>query len=290
VGIDEMEAEELAWYYRETLNAARVKPLRGFHDFCKALDDGKEEIRWVPRRDGERTRDLRRVRRPRLNRRPAGLAPNGQTRQLENVVLGRTAPHPWFSDICEPCSIVLGFTDRPTTALGRSGIDMIMARAEQASRWAERNQQAAPVIVHIKTSDGPTSSMTGRPPFYEEGHHEQPSIIPMPTKMQERGNQDDIKSQIKQPYEPTRADYEALANFYREIRPGITDALLRVSMASCAALYEGPIGSSIKKMRARIKPTRAVAESAKVIALPVRLQRIRCFTQTDYAEMDRMAV
>ncbi|MDO8172460.1 hypothetical protein QWU00_11990 [Acetobacter tropicalis] len=68
VGIDELTPDELAWYYHATLGVTRVKPLRSFQVFCKSLNDNREEIRWVPRRDGKR--ELRRVQRPRLEPRP----------------------------------------------------------------------------------------------------------------------------------------------------------------------------------------------------------------------------
>lgn len=139
VGIDELTPEELAWYYHETKGVTRVKPLRSFQAFCKSLNDNREEIRWVPRRDGKR--ELRRVQRPRLEPRPPAAARDGQPASVENIVLGRTAAHPRFSSVCEPCSIVLGFTGTPTTEIGHSGLDMIMNRCDQAARWAERNTQ-----------------------------------------------------------------------------------------------------------------------------------------------------
>jgi hypothetical protein len=291
IGIDEMEADELAWYYRETLHATRVKSLRGFHDFCKTLDDNKEEIRWVPGRDG--ARELRRVQRPRLNRRPVGRARDGQPGRLENIVLGRTAPHPRFSDICEPCSIVMSFTPNPTTALGRSGIGMIMARAEQAARWAGRNQQA-PLKVHSMTSVGPTSSSLSsacHPSMNDGDHNPQPSAPSQPANHAEGGRQIVVSQEVEQPYRPTPADYDQLAAFYRELRPGISDAHLRMAVLSCGDYHAGPIGPAIEKMRAKlIRKTAPVPapEPAQVIAMPVR--RTRWLTEADYAEMSRYAI
>ncbi|GAD27645.1 hypothetical protein NBRC3257_2644 [Gluconobacter thailandicus NBRC 3257] len=269
VGIDELTPDELAWYYHATLGVTRVKPLRSFQVFCKSLSDNREEIRWVPGPGGKR--ELRRVQRPRLEPRPPAAARDGQPVLLENIVLGRTAAHPRFSSVCEPCSIVLGFTGTPTTEIGHSGLDMIMNRCDQAARWAERNtqrlQEAARLTVHCVTSGSPSEIMRVSSPSESEDLNPPSSGPSLPS------------SQPTDAYKPTIQDFEQLSAFYRDLNPRLTDAQVRASVMACGPFWEGPIGPAIEKMRSRVHklPHAKPAEAQKVIILPIRKRRIQHF-------------
>ncbi|KXV64766.1 hypothetical protein AD950_06920 [Gluconobacter oxydans] len=283
VGIDELTPDELAWYYHATLGVTRVKPLRAFQTFCKSLSDNREEIRWVPRRDGKR--ELRRVQRPRLEPRPPATDRDGQPARMENIVLGRTAAHPRFSSVCEPCSIVLGFTGTPTTEIGHSGLDMIMNRCNQAARWAERNtrrlQDAGGLTVHYMTSDSPNEIMRVSSPSESEDQNPQPSSPSLPSDTPAQAIADNLprEDQTSDAYQPTREDFEQLSAFYRDLNPRLTDAQVRASVMACAQFYEGPIGPVVEKMRARVHklPHAKPAEAQKVILLPIRKRRTQHF-------------
>lgn len=261
VGIDELTPDELAWYYHATLGVTRVKPLRAFAAFCKSLNDNREEIRWVPGPGGKR--ELRRVQRPRLEPRPPVVTRDGQPApRMENIVLGRTAAHPRFSSVCEPCSIVLGFTGTPTTEIGHSGLDMIMNRCDQAARWAERNtrrlQEAARLTVHSKTSDSPTQIPSCQSSSKSEDLNPQPSASSPPSSQPAQTITEAIQheDQTQDAYQPTQEDFEQLSVFYRELNPRLTDAQVRASVMACAQFWEGPIGPVVEKMRARLDKTK----------------------------------
>jgi len=274
VGIDELTPDELAWYYHATLGVTRVKPLRSFQDFCKSLSDNREEIRWVPRRDGKR--ELRRVQRARLEPRPPAAARDGQPILLENIVLGRTAAHPRFSSVCEPCSIVLGFTETPTTELGHSGFNMIVTRRAQAARWAERNtqrlQEAARLTVHCMTSGSPTQISSCQPSSDNEDLNPPSSEPSLPSSQPAQAVTEAIQheDQIQGAYRPTQEDFEQLSAFYRDLNPRLNDAQVRASVMACAQFYEGPIGPVIEKMRSRLNRTRKTAPAITTAARPTR--------------------
>lgn len=272
VGIDELEPDELAWYYHETKGVTRVKPLRSFQAFCKSLSDNREEIRWVPRRDGKR--ELRRVQRPRLEPRPPAAARDGQPARMENIVLGRTAAHPRFSSVCEPCSIVLGFTGTPTTEIGHSGLSMIMARCNQSARWAERNtrrlQEAGGVKVHYMTSGSPSEIMGVSPPS-ESTDLNPPSSEPSLPSSQPAGAITEPfqhEGQASDRYKPTAEDFEQLSAFYRDMNPRLTDVQVRASVVACAQFWEGPIGPVVEKMRSRLNKSSRKATQAIMRARP----------------------
>ncbi|MDI6652474.1 hypothetical protein QMA67_05900 [Gluconobacter japonicus] len=261
VGIDELTPDELAWYYHATLGVTRVKPLRAFAAFCKSLSDNREEIRWVPGPGGKR--ELRRVQRPRLEPRPPVVARDGQPApRMENIVLGRTAAHPRFSSTCEPCSIVLRFTGTPTTEIGRSGLDMIMTRCDQAARWAERNVQRARGVggikVHSKTSDSPTQIPSCQSSSESDDLNPLSAGPSLPSSQPAQAVTEAIQHEGQAPeaYKPTPEDFEQLSAFYRDMNPRLTDVQVRASVVACAQFYEGPIGPVIEKMRARLTSTR----------------------------------
>lgn len=274
VGIDELTPDELAWYYRATLGVTRVKPLRSFQVFCKSLSDNREEIRWVPGPGGKR--ELRRVQRPRLEPRPPAAARDGQAAHLENIVLGRTAAHPRFSSVCEPCSIVLGFTGTPTTEIGHSGLNMIMARCDQAARWAERNLQrareAGGIKVHSKASDSPTEIMRVSPPSESEDLNHLPSVPSLPSSQPAEAVTEAIQheEQTQGVYQPTQEDFEQLSAFYRDLNPRLTDVQVRASVMACGQFWEGPIGPVVEKMRTRLNRTRKTAPAITTAACPRR--------------------
>ncbi|KXV79473.1 hypothetical protein AD953_02075 [Acetobacter malorum] len=273
VGIDELEPDELAWYYHATLGVTRVKPLRSFQTFCKSLSDNHEEIRWVPRRDGKR--ELRRVQRARLEPRPPAAARDGQPILLENIVLGRTAAHPRFSSVCEPCSIVLGFTETPTTELGHSGFNMIVTRRDQAARWAERNtqrlQEAARLTVHCVTSGSPTQIPSCQPSSDNEDQNPLPTAPSLPSSQPAEAvtEANQREDQVAEVYKPTQRDFEQLAAFYREMNPRLTDAQVRASVMACGPFWEGPIGPVVEKMRSKLNRNRK-ATPATMRARPAR--------------------
>ncbi|MFT8979113.1 hypothetical protein [Gluconobacter oxydans] len=284
VGIDELEPDELAWYYHETKGVTRVKPLRSFQVFCKSLSDNREEIRWVPDPGGKR--ELRRVQRPRLEPRPPVVARDGQPApRMENIVLGRTAAHPRFSSVCEPCSIVLGFTETPTTELGHSGFNMIVTRRAQAARWAERNtqrlQEAARLTVHCMSSGSPTQISSCLPSPESEDLNPQPSASSPPSSQPAQAITEPVQheGQASDGYKPTAEDFEQLSAFYRDLNPRLNDAQVRASVMACAQFYEGPIGPVVEKMRARVHklPHAKPAEAQKVILLPIRKRRTQHF-------------
>jgi len=274
VGIDELTPDELAWYYHETKGVTRVKPLRSFQAFCKSLNDNRQEIRWVPGPGGKR--ELRRVQRPRLEPRPPATDRDGQpAAHLENIVLGRTAAYPRFSSTCEPCSIVLGFTGTPTTKIGHSGLSVIMARCDQAARWAERNVQRARGVggikVHSKTSDSPTQIPSCQSSSESDDLNPLSAGPSLPSSQPAQAVTEAIQHEDQAPevYKPTVEDFEQLSAFYRDMNPRLTDVQVRASVVACAQFYEGPIGPVIEKMRARLNRTRETTP-AIVRARPAR--------------------
>ncbi|WP_156474562.1 hypothetical protein [Gluconobacter albidus] len=274
VGIDELTPDELAWYYRATLGVTRVKPLRSFQVFCKSLSDNREEIRWVPGPGGKR--ELRRVQRPRLEPRPPAAARDGQAVSVENIVLGRTAAHPRFSSVCEPCSIVLGFTGTPTTEIGRSGLSMIVNRCDQAARWAERNVQRAREVggftVHYMTPDSPSEKPSCLPSPESEDLNPQPSSPSLPSDTPVEATTEAIQheEQTQGAYQPTQEDFEQLSAFYRDLNPRLTDVQVRASVMACGQFWEGPIGPVVEKMRTRLNRTRKTAPAITTAARPRR--------------------
>ncbi|WP_148295872.1 hypothetical protein [Gluconobacter oxydans] len=273
VGIDELTPDELAWYYRATLGVTRVKPLRSFQVFCKSLSDNREEIRWVPGPGGKR--ELRRVQRPRLEPRPPVVARDGQPApRMENIVLGRTAAHPRFSSTCEPCSIVLRFTGTPTTEIGRSGLDMIMARCDQAARWAERNVQRARGVggikVHSKASDSPTQISSCQSSPKREDLNHLPSVPSLPSDTPAQAIQHE--GQAPEVYKPTMQDFEQLSAFYRELNPRLNDAQVRASVMACGPFWEGPIGPVVEKMRTNLNRNRKTDPATTTAARPRRMR------------------
>lgn len=210
-------------------------------------------------------RELRKVQRPRLEPRPPATDRDGQPAHLENIVLGRTAAHPRFSGVCEPCSIVLGFTGTPTTEIGHSGLDMIMSRCDQAARWAERNtqrlQEAARLTVHYMTPDSPTQISSCQPSSDNEDLNPPSSGPSLPSSQPAQAVTEAVQHEDQTPevYKPTQRDFEQLSAFYRDLNPRLNDAQVRASVVACAQFWEGPIGPTIEKMRSKLNRTRKTA-------------------------------
>jgi len=146
IGLEDLSSERLAWLHGQHMNAKLLQPVGSFADFRTELKEAGETIRRI------HGGDLVRVRKPDA---PTGKKkPSGGYAQTENVILGRMAPAPRFSGLTEPVTIVAGYTASPVSGLGRSGLDILETRREQAVRWAASKAQAGaePFKVHTNTT------------------------------------------------------------------------------------------------------------------------------------------
>lgn len=155
VGLDELEPDKLAWLHQHTYRSHLVRALGPFADFRNGLDANRERIETVMRRGGQS--ELRRVRRPQRATRQSNVrAMPGAV--MENVILARLSARARFSDVVEPCTVVMNLTGAPTTASGRYGIGILNSRVAQARGWAERNRLRASLAFTIKTAVSPSST------------------------------------------------------------------------------------------------------------------------------------
>lgn len=147
-GIDMLSASQLAWFHRETYRSKLSQPLGPFADFLSELEQSREKIARMRLRDGS-TKLVRMSKEPkpkRTNERTAGR------QDAENVVVGRTLPFAGSSGVIETHSLVLGYTESPTTLCGKSGLHLIECNKKQAQGWADVNaRREALYIVHNST-------------------------------------------------------------------------------------------------------------------------------------------
>lgn len=147
-GVDMLSASQLAWFHHETYRSKLSQPLGPFAYFLSELDQSREKIARMRMRDGT-TKLVRMSKEPkpkRSNERTAGR------QDPENVVVGRTLPFAGSSGVIETHSLVLGYTEAPTTLCGKSGLHLIECNKKQAREWADANARRAGLyIVHNST-------------------------------------------------------------------------------------------------------------------------------------------
>lgn len=153
-GVDMLSAQQLAWFHRETYRSKLSQPLGPFADFLSELEQSREKIARMRLRDGS-TKLVRMSKEPkpkRSNERTAGR------QDAENVVVGRTLPFAGASGVIETHSLVLGYTEAPTTLCGKSGLHLIECNKRQAQGWADANARRQGLyIVHNSTPSVQTS-------------------------------------------------------------------------------------------------------------------------------------
>lgn len=93
LGLNELTADELAWLFHETYRAKMCQPLGSFGGFKRYLTRTGDRIRSVRLKSGRAV--LARVTRSKTDTKKN--APGGG--RVDNVVLGRMAPHPRFSGL-----------------------------------------------------------------------------------------------------------------------------------------------------------------------------------------------
>jgi len=144
-GADELSSSELACFHRETYRQKHFQPVGEFADWLRDNDDKK--IVNLRERDGSVSlRLMDKPKRSRTNKKP--LAGGGRA---ENVIVHRTLPQPSSDGVFEPKTLVLGYTENPSTLCGKSGLHLIQSNQEQAREWARVNQARASFIVHNST-------------------------------------------------------------------------------------------------------------------------------------------
>lgn len=144
-GADELSSDELGCLHRETYRQKHFQPVGEFADWLRDNDDKK--IVNLRERDGSVSlRLMEKPKRSRTNKKP--LASGGRA---ENVIVHRTLPQPSKDGVFEPKTLVLGYTENPSTLCGKSGLHLIQSNQEQAREWARVNQARASFIVHNST-------------------------------------------------------------------------------------------------------------------------------------------
>lgn len=178
----ELEAladEHVVWLYHETFAKKLCQPMGAFADWLKGLsqdrlkvaqvvdparapgeprkgrlrlvekprrdpakrkerkeDDGESAVPDAPEADAEDTAEVG-AEAPEAEapaRRPAG----------ENVLVARTLPQPKFSPWSEPLSLVINYTENPTTPGGVRRLELLRERRAEARRWWDANGAPAP--------------------------------------------------------------------------------------------------------------------------------------------------
>lgn len=165
LGLNELTADELGWLFRETYRAKMCQAMGNFANYRRVLTIENTRIRSVRLRSGRVS--LARVRRSKNVTKP-NVPGAGR---VDNIVLGRMASHPRFSDTYEPCTLVKNYNPQTETGMGRIGLDVIQSNARQATRWAKQNRKRWGLNVHTMTLTVPTLDTT---------KHEKPDNPPPP--------------------------------------------------------------------------------------------------------------
>jgi len=151
-GADELSSSELACLHRETYRQKHFQPVGEFADWLRDNDDKK--IVNLRERDGSVS--LRLMQKP---KRATGTKKPRSGGRAENVIVHRTLPQPSSDGVFEPKTLVLGYTENPSTLCGKSGLHLIQSNQEQAREWARVNQARASFIVHNSTPTVQTSDV-----------------------------------------------------------------------------------------------------------------------------------
>ncbi|WP_096700023.1 hypothetical protein [Magnetospirillum sp. 15-1] len=119
--LDDAPGDELVWLWWDTHRLKLVQPMGAFAEFRRQLQRDGQKVAMVNRRGGARLEIVARAKRDPLDDK-AEADPRG-----ENLILCRTAPQFRFCSFAEPVTLVVNYTDQPTTPEGRQRLAIICA-------------------------------------------------------------------------------------------------------------------------------------------------------------------
>lgn len=163
-GIDRLESDRLAWFHRETFRSKVSQPLGAFAAFRKQLEEDGQRIVRIHRPGASYLAKMEKASGSHGGRQNR----NGQRGPCENIIVARQLPAPRFSSVFEPVTLVMGYQPDPQTGVGKTGLDIIRERSEQARRWADYN-------VHTNT---PTVQAPVRETVHYAGTDTAPVSVP----------------------------------------------------------------------------------------------------------------
>ena len=129
---------ELVWLWWETHRMKFAQPMGAFAEFRQQLDRDGQKVAMVNRRAGARLEIVARSKRDPLEEK-AEADP-----RRENLILCRTVPQFRFGPFAQPITLVVNYTDQPTTAEGRQRLAIIRQWNSQAREWWSANGAPAP--------------------------------------------------------------------------------------------------------------------------------------------------
>lgn len=151
--LDRLDGDQVAWLFEQTYRAKMVQPLGGFADWLRGLERDRLKVAQVYGADGKSR--FRLV--TKMEREPSTGTGGGQAG--ENVICGRTLPQARWCPWSEPVSLVMGYTNAPTTADGVRRLALLRARQAEARTWWDANGAPDPASLRVHT-DRPTVQAT----------------------------------------------------------------------------------------------------------------------------------
>lgn len=139
--LDGAPGDELVWLWWETYRMKFAQPMGAFAEFRQRLDLDGQKVVMVNRRGGARLEIVTKSKRDPLDEK-AEADP-----RKENQILCRTAPQFRFGPFAQPITLVVNYTEQPTTPEGRQRLAIIRHWNDQAREWWTANGAPAPSIA-----------------------------------------------------------------------------------------------------------------------------------------------
>lgn len=139
--LDAAPGSELVWLWWETHRMKFAQPMGAFAEFRRRLQRGGQKVAMVNRRGGARLEIIARSKRD-----PSDAETKADPRR-ENLILCRTSPQFRFGPFAQPITLVVNYTEQPTTPEGRQRLAIIRAWNDQAREWWRGNGAPAPSIA-----------------------------------------------------------------------------------------------------------------------------------------------
>ena len=151
--LETLSEPHLVWLFEQTYRAKLCQPLGAFADWMAGLDRDRLKVAMVKRGKVSRLCLV-----SKSEREPSEGGGDGPG---ENVLCGRTLPQARWCPYAEPVSLVLGYTETPTTPAGVRRLAALNVRRQQARGWWDAagapDPQGPDIRVH---TDRPTVQAT----------------------------------------------------------------------------------------------------------------------------------
>ena len=141
--LERLDDAAVVWLFDQTYRAKLVQPLGAFAEWLRGLERDRLRVAMVHDRGGKA--------RLRLVAKGTREASTGGGDVGENVICGRTLPQARWSQWAEPVSLVMGYTEEPTTPEGVRRLAVLRARQEQARGWWAANGAPDPAAIKVHT-------------------------------------------------------------------------------------------------------------------------------------------